>query len=59
MFFRLETILAGLLLAVIGALVQYSRDSGWEYAPDLQHHYGFQDIFLGKESVPLDNGIAV
>ena len=46
-FFRPETILAGLFLASLGGLVQYARESGWEHAPDVQHHYGFQAVAVG------------
>ena len=46
-FFRPETILAGLLLAGMGSFVQHARDTGWEYAPDIEHHYGFQAVGVG------------
>lgn len=46
-FYRLDSILGGLLVATLGGLVQYSRDHGWEYAPDIHHHYGFQALAAG------------
>ncbi|CAE7884618.1 UPF0187 protein [Symbiodinium microadriaticum] len=46
-FFRPETLLAGLVLAGLGAAVQHSIDSGWEYAPNIEHHYGFQAVGVG------------
>ncbi|CAJ1360021.1 unnamed protein product, partial [Effrenium voratum] len=41
-FFRWDSWLGGLLIAGLGGLVQYLRSSGWEYAPQIEHHYGFQ-----------------
>eukprot|EP00435_Cladocopium_sp_Y103_P075516 s32_g59.t1 len=46
-FYRLDSLLSGLLVATLGGLVQYSRDHGWEYAPDIHHHYGFQALAAG------------
>ena len=36
-FYRLDSILGGLLVATLGGLVQYSRDHGWE---PLGHGWG-------------------
>ncbi|CAJ1341156.1 unnamed protein product, partial [Effrenium voratum] len=46
-FYRYDSVLGGLIVAGLGALVQYSRDHGWEYAPEIQHHYGFQALGAG------------
>lgn len=46
-FYRLDSLFGGLLVATLGGLVQYSRDHGWEYAPDIHHHYGFQALAAG------------
>mmetsp|Transcript_635 Transcript_635/g.1708 ORF Transcript_635/g.1708 Transcript_635/m.1708 type:complete len:400 (+) Transcript_635:93-1292(+) len=46
-FYRYDSVLGGILIAAFGGVVQYMRDSGWEYAPDIFHHYGFQALGAG------------
>ncbi|CAK8989364.1 SET domain-containing protein [Durusdinium trenchii] len=46
-FFRLDSVFGGLFIAALGGVVQYMRDSGWEYAPQIHHHYAFQALGAG------------
>mmetsp|Transcript_13110 Transcript_13110/g.31274 ORF Transcript_13110/g.31274 Transcript_13110/m.31274 type:complete len:401 (-) Transcript_13110:195-1397(-) len=46
-FYRWDTLLGSLIVAMLGGVVQYLRDAGWEYAPSVMHHYGFQALGAG------------
>ena len=46
-FYRCDTIIGSLLIALLGILTQYLRDIESEWAPSVLHHYGFQALGAG------------
>ncbi|CAE7252163.1 unnamed protein product, partial [Symbiodinium pilosum] len=46
-FYRCDSLFGGVLIAGLGGLVQWMRDTRWDYAPEIYHHYGFQALGAG------------
>jgi len=46
-FYRCDTIIGSLFIALLGILTQYLRDIESEWAPSVLHHYGFQALGAG------------
>ncbi|CAK9087868.1 unnamed protein product [Durusdinium trenchii] len=43
-FYRWDSLLGGLCVALLGGAVQYMHSSGWENKPEIGHHYGLQAL---------------
>ena len=46
-FYRWDTLLGSAVIALVGALTHHLREIGWEFAPSVLHHYGFQALGAG------------